>query len=289
MPVPKALHPLIGFFDKIAVVDVGANPIDGAPPYRDLLQAGRASVVGFEPNGEALAKLNAAKGPDEVYLPHAIADGTRRTLHHCKAPGMTSLLKPNDAMARMFYGYSVWSEIVREEEIDTVRLDNVAEVADADLLKLDIQGGELMALQNATRLLSRAVAVQVEVEFWPIYENQPLFGDIDAFMRAQGFLLHTFQPLISRMFLPLQIGGDAYAQGSQILWTDAIYVKGLADPSVLSDDKLLRAAVILHDCYRSYDAALSLLLAYDKRKRTSHGAALVRVLTSGPAPYFRIV
>ncbi len=32
-----------------AVVDVGANPIDGVPPYRPLLAKGLCTVVGFEP------------------------------------------------------------------------------------------------------------------------------------------------------------------------------------------------------------------------------------------------
>jgi hypothetical protein len=42
----------------INVVDIGANPIDGVPPYASLLRAGNAKVVGLEPNPEALAKLN---------------------------------------------------------------------------------------------------------------------------------------------------------------------------------------------------------------------------------------
>lgn len=48
---------------RVKVVDIGANPIDGSPPYAALLKAGNADVVGFEPNPEALAKLNEMKGP----------------------------------------------------------------------------------------------------------------------------------------------------------------------------------------------------------------------------------
>lgn len=41
-----------------SVVDVGANPIDGDPPYKILLQKRLCRVTGFEPQAEALAVLN---------------------------------------------------------------------------------------------------------------------------------------------------------------------------------------------------------------------------------------
>jgi hypothetical protein len=36
------------------VVDIGANPIDGDPPYRTMLHQGLCRVTGFEPQPEAL-------------------------------------------------------------------------------------------------------------------------------------------------------------------------------------------------------------------------------------------
>ncbi len=40
-----------------AVVDIGANPIDGDPPYHEMLRKGLCTVTGFEPQPEALASL----------------------------------------------------------------------------------------------------------------------------------------------------------------------------------------------------------------------------------------
>jgi hypothetical protein len=68
---------------RVKVVDIGANPIDSAPPYAQLLRAGDADVVGFEPNSEALEKLNRMKGSNETYLPYALGDGETHTLHIC--------------------------------------------------------------------------------------------------------------------------------------------------------------------------------------------------------------
>ena len=45
------------------VLDIGANPIDGDPPYKAMLASGLCSVIGFEPQPEALAELNRRKSP----------------------------------------------------------------------------------------------------------------------------------------------------------------------------------------------------------------------------------
>jgi len=46
-----------------AVVDIGANPIDGDPPYHEMLRKGLCTVTGFEPQPDALASLLQRKGP----------------------------------------------------------------------------------------------------------------------------------------------------------------------------------------------------------------------------------
>jgi hypothetical protein len=94
----ELLHP-----DRLtAVVDIGANPIDGAPPYKAMLAAGLCTVLGFEPQAEACAELNRRKGPLERYLPIAVGDGEEHTLYVCRARGMTSMLPPDPAQLALF-------------------------------------------------------------------------------------------------------------------------------------------------------------------------------------------
>jgi FkbM family methyltransferase len=239
--------------------------INGTPPYRDLLQAGDADVVGFEPNREALAKLNAAKGPNETYLRYAVGDGGRHTLHYCAAPGMTSLYKPNLSVLGLFHGFANWARVVATEEIDTVRLDDIAETENVDLLKLDIQGAELMVLRNAQARLEHALVIQTEVEFIAMYEGQPLFAELDLFLRARGFMFHRFFPVVSRVIQPLIVDNNIYAGLSQSVWADAIFIRDFTRLDVLSDEQLLRMAAIVQDCYRSYDLVNHLLLEHDRR------------------------
>jgi FkbM family methyltransferase len=253
---------------RVKIVDVGANPVDGDPPYKAMLASGAADLVGFEPDPLALETLNGKKGPNETYLPYAVADGKAHTLHICYAPGMTSLLRPNAAILELFQGFSAWGRVTREEIINTIRLDDVTEIRRMDYLKIDIQGGELMVFRNATKRLADCVVIQTEVEFLPMYVQQPLFSDVDQFLRQHGFLFHRFYSLDSRTIKPFLLNNDVYAGGSQVFAADAIFVRDFLKLEALDDEKLLVMAVVMHDIYKSFDLVLRLLLEYDRRNKT---------------------
>ena len=121
-----------------------------------LLAAGIADVVGFEPNPRALNRLNQTKGPHETYLPYAVGDGQSHQFHFCAAAGMSSLLKPNLNVLRLFHGFPEWSSITEEVTVNTVRLDDLPETMNLDFLKMDIQGAELMVLRHAEERLKNA-------------------------------------------------------------------------------------------------------------------------------------
>jgi FkbM family methyltransferase len=269
---------LTGADVRVKIVDIGANPLtDGAAPYERLLRAGDADVIGFEPNPDALAKLDQIKGPTETYLPYAIADGQRRTLN-CQAPGMTSLLTPNRQVLELFHGFPEWGTVIGTEEVDTKRLDDIDETAGIDMVKIDIQGGELMALSHAEERLKTTLVIQTEVEFLPMYENQPLFSDVDLFLRKQGFMLHRFYPAVSRVMRPLLVENNIYAGLSQLFWADAIFIKDITRLDVLGDQQLLKMAAILHDCYGSIDVVLRLLAEHDTRTGSGYGGAYLAAL-----------
>ena len=104
----KKLTPISAFLkikSLIDVVDIGANPIDEEAPYKSLLIAGLARVIGFDQNLDAWVWLNSKKGPNETYLCEAIYDGKEQELKVCAAEGMTSLLEPNTNLLEFFHGF----------------------------------------------------------------------------------------------------------------------------------------------------------------------------------------
>jgi FkbM family methyltransferase len=238
-----------------AVVDIGANPIDGEPPYKKMLAKRLCTLVGFEPQAEALAKLNAGKGDLETYLPYAVGDGTRATLKVCQAPGMTSLFTPEPRILNQFWGFSQFGRVVQEVTVDTRTLDGLAEIDHLDFLKIDVQGGELAIFRSGRLRLGSAVALQTEVSFMPLYKNQPVYGDIDLALRGLGFVPHMFAHINKRMILPLHNAESPGAVMNQLLEADVVYVRDFTFPERMSEEQLKHLAMIAHHCYGSYDLA----------------------------------
>jgi hypothetical protein len=149
--------------------------------------------------------------------------------------------------------------------VDTTRLDDIAEISDIDFIKIDVQGSELAVFKNASRALSSALLIQTEVEFVELYKGQPMFADVDTFLRARGFQFHTLNGFAGRAFKPLVANGDVNSAFRQALWSDAIYVRDWMRLHDLSEAKLRNYAILAHDVLRSYDLAHLVLSALDSR------------------------
>jgi FkbM family methyltransferase len=263
----------------INVVDVGAMFLGAnLAPYAKLMAAGIAKVVGFEPVQEECDKLNRLADPACTYLPYVIGDGGRRTFHLCNMPMTSSLYEPNTELLAKFQHLENLTRVVKRTEVQTHRLDDLEEVRSADFLKIDVQGAELDVLKGAERMLSDAVLVHTEVEFVPMYRNQPLFAEVDQHLRSRGYLFHKFIGVAGRTFKPLVTDLDLEKMRSQVLWGDVVYVRDFMALDRLSPQKLVNLAVILHMQYGSVDLALESLKAHDAKTGAGLAPAYLRRL-----------
>lgn len=243
---------------RIEVVDIGANPIDPDQPYKPLLDQGLCRVTGFEPQPDALAKLQAVAGEHERYLGDVVGDGERHTLNVCKHSGLTSLFEPNREVMRRFFGLSVNSEVIERIEVDTRRLDDMDEIEHLDFLKIDIQGGELAVFRNGQKKLARALVVQTEVAFSELYEGAPTFADIDQELRGQGFRLYSIPALkrFQSQFFQSNAGNRIFSH--QAIDGDFVYIR---EPATLAPDQLRMLALIANHALQAPDLALLCLEA----------------------------
>jgi FkbM family methyltransferase len=247
------------------LVDIGANPVDGDPPYRPMMNAGLCRVTGFEPQQEALAELNEKKSELETYLPYAVGDGKTHTLKICRGSGMTSLLEPDLASLNLFEVLKPYAEVISRVPIETRRLDEIDEIQEMDFLKIDIQGGELEVFKNGTEKLKNTVAIQVEISFITLYENQPGMGEIDVELRRQGFVPHCFAAVKQWPIAPCVVNHEPRRALNQLLEADLVYVRDFSRPDSMTDEQLKHLALIVHHCYRSYDLALRCVMLLEQR------------------------
>lgn len=271
---------------RVRVAAVGAMFIgEGEEPQDALMAKGLCEVIGFEPVPEECARLNARYGPAHRYLPQVVGDGRPRTFHRTNAPMTSSLYPPNERLLRRFSNLAELFVVEGRDEVETARLDDLPEVGDIDLLKIDVQGGELEVFAGASRVLREAMIVHTEVSFVPMYEGQALFGDVDTVLRRAGFLFHRFdgEPH-GRAIRPLVSSKGPHAPLSQVLWADAVYVRDFTRLEALPSRKRLALATLLHESYRSYDLCAYVLHVQDKVNGSDFWAPYITRLTGAPPP-----
>lgn len=270
----------------IEICDVGAMA-EGEDRYATLVAQGIANVNGFEPDPAQFAKLTAMKRARCRYFPVFLGAGGLATFHVARYPGCSSLYQADPSMIDLFssIGASAGGNftVASTQQVQTTRLDDVADLPAIDYLKLDIQGAELDVLKGAAKALSTSVVIETEVEFVPLYKDQPLFGDVQVYLREHGFVLHKLLDIAGRSLRPMNgPGGNPFAAMSQMLWADAIFVRDFSKLEKFSDDQLLKCAAILTEAYQSHDLVHHLLREYDRRRQTRLAERFGREVLSAP-------
>lgn len=234
--------------DKIIIVDVGCRWgfVEEFTPELD-----RFVIYGFDPDPQECDRLNAwYSSPAIKAIPIALGSVSgERTLYLTKEPACSSLYKPDPCLTSNYSALHCQVE-VGKTRVNVQRLDAWAKengVSAIDHIKIDTQGSELDVLIGAGCLLDKIRSIQVEVEFNPMYLDQPVFSDVDKFLRSNGFVLwklseithysknKTSQQPINTVdvryddWVSQKIG--VYA--GQIFWANAHYVR----QDVLSDKK----------------------------------------------------
>jgi FkbM family methyltransferase len=265
-----SLHSIFADLPQIHIVDIGASDVEGPPPYQRFLDEDSfALLIGFEPNPVEFQKLIARPQPKRVYLPYAVGQGGEAVLNVCFAAGMSSLLEPNFKILRHFHAFEEWGQVVNRIPVVTRRLDDVSEIKTVDYLKLDVQGSELAILRGGTRTLAGTLVVHLEMPFVPLYRDQPMFGDIDIFLRSAGFRIHTFRSIKTGALKAVPPNDGRYAGLYQLIETDAVYVRNFDDFDQLPAGDLLKIARIAHDLWGSVDLTALALGCADSKAGSS--------------------
>lgn len=267
------------------MVEIGALPLGSEPePFHALLKPWpRSRVVAFEVDEAECARWNASAPPGLRYYPTALAKDTGiRTFYETMHPMCGSLYPPDERYADLFHNL----DVMRLKQIGTLATTSLdaftksQSIGPVDFIKMDIQGAELEVLLGGSETLRDVLMVVCEVEFVPIYKNQPLFGDVDALLRSQGFSFHKFLGLAGRTARPLVFNNNPNLP-VQHLWADAVFIRDPFQLDSLSPEQLQKLATLL-DLYASQDLAQVLLNVCDQRMGTTLGAAYLNSLLPAP-------
>lgn len=117
-------------------------------------------------------------------------------------------------------------EVMERLPVDLRRLDGIDALRDPqfpypDVLVIDTQGSELDILQGgAETIAASTLAIITEVSFSPLYEGQPLYGDLARTLHEWGFVLAGFlEPVSYQPFpTPFALRGNGFLMNADALF-----------------------------------------------------------------------
>jgi hypothetical protein len=159
--------------------------------------------------------------------------------------------------------------------VQTVALKDVPGIAGMDMLKIDVQGAELDVFVGAGTLLEDALLIWTEVEFLPLYRDQPLFAEVERYLRDKGFQLFAFDGIASRPLRAFADSGRPAGTRTQALWADALFLPRLERWDDLATPRLAKLALLLDLVADAPDYCHYALTLIDRREGTDYAAAYV--------------
>jgi FkbM family methyltransferase len=252
--------------EPVQIVDIGASAINEKPIYKILLDKRLGHLNAFEGDERQIDGIKNAYGGQVTIFQDFLYDGKNATVYLMHPDtGMTSLLPPKNPALRFFNGFEGFGRVVNTFVVQTKRLDDVPNLPTIDFLKMDIQGAELTVLQNGPNSLRNCVAIQLEVSFVNLYENQPSFGDLDLWMRSNGYVPHTLIDLKRWSITPTIFNNNFRIPGNQLLEADIVYIRDPLDLHALTSLQLKKLVALSHYCFGSIDLCVFLLLELERR------------------------
>lgn len=180
---------------RALVVDIGAN--EGAFSGAVLAVAPEVQIIAAEPAPAPRARmrrrLGALPNVDIRDVAVAATSGTA-TFHLTAHDHNSSLHVPRAEMQTTIDpGWVPAGDL----EVPTVTLDELVGDRTVDVLKIDVQGGEIDVLRGGDAALSQARSVLLEMNFISQYEGDAQFNTLHAEMDRRGFALVNVSPTLT--------------------------------------------------------------------------------------------
>ena len=175
--------------NPLFIIDVGAS--GGIDSRWSDFTCHYKSVL-FEPDKKEYQRIKSNAGDNSIVLQTALLDMKKETdFYICKNQELSSVYLPNFKVINNYNNPGRF-EVIDKIRLTTDKLDNVLKknkIKNSDFIKLDTQGSELSLLNGSKDYLEHTIGLQVEAGFVELYDQQPLFNDVDMFMKSMNFQL----------------------------------------------------------------------------------------------------
>lgn len=254
--------------NPLVVLDIGAS--GGIKPRWEKLDAEHIAVL-CEPDPREFDNLSATLPTNYRLISTALSDHKGKTAFNlCRKQMCSSILKSNFEKLR-FYHQAERFDIIDNVELDVDTLDNALKgvVDRVDFIKIDAEASELFILKGASNTLKNVLGMEIEVSFFPIRKDQPLFEDVQAYVRQAGFELIDIRGDYWKR--NIKNGYQNHRKG-QMIWGDVLYFRS---PEYLFNKfdgltaDIIERQFFVYMAYGYHDLALTLLGYANERQMLS--------------------
>ncbi len=188
------------------IFDIGANVGEVTQLYRSLFPD--AIIHSFEPFADSYRSLEGQCSKDPKIFPHqvAVCENTESQTLHSNSSAATNSLLSNDSRSKALWGKGVL-ETNSLVEVQSTTIDHFCtenRITTIDILKMDIQGAEMRALQGAEDMLSRQgiSLIYLEIILGETYVGQPKFLEYLRRLDSHGYeIFDLYNPVRKEMRL----------------------------------------------------------------------------------------
>lgn len=234
--------------DPLTIVDIGAS--GGIHARWSGSPCGLRAVL-FEPDPREFDTLTSMAPHTWTVINSALSDRSGDIeFRLARKQQVSSVYPPNNAFLEKFPDPDRF-QTVKTITIRADTLDNqlkINGIQDVDFIKIDAEGYALPILKGGGESLPAVIGLELEVEFLPLRQGQPLFPDVHGFVQERGFELVDL-----RRYFWRRAGTGNYGNTvkGQFVFADALYLRTpervLSMPGI-SEAKIFRAVVV----YLSY-------------------------------------
>lgn len=196
------------------ILDAGFHNGQTSRKYRQFFPSSK--IWGFEPTSDLyLNSLKSFSKDDKLIIQQkAISDKVGFTEFCINNISSTNSLLPRNEKGKKYF--SPEADLKEKIQVKTTTIDQIIKDQDLDkidILKMDIQGGELMALKGAIQALEnqKIDLIYLEMFFIEHYSNSPMYFDLAKMLSDYGYKIFSLYDL-------------RYAADGQLRYCDGIFL-----------------------------------------------------------------
>jgi FkbM family methyltransferase len=229
--------------NQLIIVDIGAS---GGIDTRWKNLTSSFKCILFEPDPREYSILKENSGSNLIVLNSALSDSSKKVeFHLCKKQEVSSIFPPNFDFLNKFPDperFRVQKNIILNADTLNNQLEKIG-INEVDFIKIDTQGYELPILQGSFDYLDSAIGMEIEVEFVELYKGQPLFDEVNGFVKSKGFSLVD----LKRYYWKRKGTRNTTNKKGQLIFGDALYFKTpekILANSNINQEKIIRSIFI---------------------------------------------